>query len=98
MPDTIEAKISRRAPAKPSFAAFVSDDSIAAVKKAAEEIGATQPRVVRGTVADATRRLADVPTPKQLIVDISGSIRSPIWHPSPRSATTISSSRFRPKR
>src|SRR6266511_501999 len=72
MPDTIEAK-TRHAPPKPSFAAFVSDDSIAAVKKAAEEIGATQPRVVRGTVADATRRLADVPTPKQLVVEISGS-------------------------
>jgi pilus assembly protein CpaE len=73
MPDTIEAKTSRQAPTKPSFAAFVSEDSIAVVKKAAEEIGATQPRVVHGTVADATRRLADVPTPKQLIVDISGS-------------------------
>jgi pilus assembly protein CpaE len=73
MPDTIEAKTSRPAPAKPSFAAFVSEDTVAAAGKAAEEIGATQPRVVRGTVADAIRRLADVPTPKQLIVDVSGS-------------------------
>ena len=88
MPDTIEAKTSRQAPAKPSFAAFVSEDSIAAVKKAAEEIGATQPRVVRGTVADASRRLADVPTPKQLVVEIwAAPIRSPTWHRSPRSAT-----------
>ena len=74
MPDSIETRTSsRQTQAKPSFAAFVSEDSIAAVKKAAEEIGATQPRVVRGTVADATRRLADVPTPKQLVVEISGS-------------------------
>jgi pilus assembly protein CpaE len=73
MPDTIEAKTSRQALPKPSFAAFVSNDSVAAVKKAAEEIAATQPRVVRGTVADAIRRLADVPTPKQLVVEISGS-------------------------
>ena len=72
MPDTIEAK-TRNAPSKPSFAAFVSDESIAAVTKAAEEIGLTQPRVVRGTVTEATRRLADVSTPKQLVVDISGS-------------------------
>lgn len=73
MPDTSESKISRQAPAKPSFAAFVAEESVAAAKKAAEELGLTQPRVVRGTVADATRRLADAPTPKQLVVDISGS-------------------------
>src|SRR5512144_146880 len=72
MPDTIEAK-TRNAQSKPSFAAFVSDESIATVNKAAEELGLTQPRVARGTVADATRRLADVSTPKQLVVDISGS-------------------------
>ena len=72
MTETMQAKPIRQS-VQPSLGAFVSQDAVAAVTKAAEEIGATRPRIVAGTVADAVQRLADVPTPKQLVVDISGS-------------------------
>jgi pilus assembly protein CpaE len=73
MPDTtMQAKPMRRK-AQSSLKAFVAEDAVAAVTKAAEEIGAAAPQVTAGTVADAIRRLADVPTPKQLVVDVSGS-------------------------
>lgn len=69
---TMQAKPIRQK-AHSSLGAFVSEDAIAAVTKAAQEIGATAPQVIVGTVANAVQRLADVPTPKQLVVDISGS-------------------------
>lgn len=72
MPETMQAKPIRQR-VQPSLRAFVSQDAVAAVTKAAEEIGATAPRIVAGTVADAIQRLADAPTPKQLVVDVSGS-------------------------
>jgi pilus assembly protein CpaE len=72
MPDTTESKPIRQK-AKSSFAAFVAEDAIDAVRKTAGEIGATAPQIIRGTVVDAIRRLSDVPTPKQLLVDLSGS-------------------------
>ncbi|MGZ8313074.1 MAG: AAA family ATPase [Allosphingosinicella sp.] len=73
MTDTIMQAKPIRQKAKSSLGAFVSEDAIAAVTKAAEEIGATAPQVIVGRVADAIRRLADVSTPRQLVVDISGS-------------------------
>jgi pilus assembly protein CpaE len=72
MPDTMESKPIRQK-AKSSFAAFVAEDVIDAATKAAEEIEATAPQIVRGSVAEAIRRLADVPTPRQLLVDLCGS-------------------------
>jgi pilus assembly protein CpaE len=61
-----------RQKAKPSFASFVAEDAMDAATKAAEEIGATAPQIIRGTVADAIRRLSNVPTPRQLLVDLCG--------------------------
>ena len=59
--------------ARRSFAAFVAQDQIGVLRKAAHEIGLREDRVVAGTVADAVRELASCPTPDHLVVDLAGS-------------------------
>ncbi|QLH39881.1 MAG: P-loop NTPase [Defluviicoccus sp.] len=59
--------------ARRSFAAFVAQDQIGILRKAAHEIGLREDRVVAGTVADAVRELAARPTPDHLVVDLAGS-------------------------
>jgi len=65
------------APSKPgtprrSFAAFVAEDQIAALRTAAEQMGLADVRLVPGSVAEAIRDLATRSTPDQLVVDLSG--------------------------
>ncbi len=55
------------------FAAFVNDNETeTAVKRAAGAIGIADPVVTRVGFTDAVRQLTDVPTPKLLLVDLSG--------------------------
>ena len=55
------------------FKAFVNDnDTETAVIRAAGDIGIADPVVVKAGFAEAVRQLTDVPTPKLLIVDLSG--------------------------
>lgn len=55
------------------FAAFVSDDdSRATIVQAAGDIGIVNPAVTSGGIADAVRRLNNVPTPPLLVVDLTG--------------------------
>jgi pilus assembly protein CpaE len=61
------------APSGRSFAAFVAEDQIAALRTAAEEIGLAEIRIVAGRIADAVTDLARRPTPDHLVVDLSDS-------------------------
>lgn len=64
--------LSKPAKAKP-FAAFVSDDdSRAVIAEAADQLGFPNPPINTGGIADAARRLANVPTPEILVVDLTG--------------------------
>lgn len=64
--------LNKPAKAKP-FAAFVGDDeSRAAIEAAVAELGIANAPIVSGGIADAARRLANVPTPEILVVDLSG--------------------------
>lgn len=54
------------------FAAFVDDESREMVAQVADELGIDNSAVATGGIADAIRRLANVPTPELLVVDISG--------------------------
>ena len=60
--------------AKP-FTAFVNEsdtDAAAAVVRAANDVGIADPVVVKANFAEAVRQLTDVPTPKLLMVDLTG--------------------------
>jgi pilus assembly protein CpaE len=62
------------APESPSFGAFVSDDQTRQViKQGATEAGFTDGSVVTLPFAKALQKLQKVPTPRLLIVDLSGS-------------------------
>lgn len=55
-----------------TFAAFVAEDQVAAVREAADTLGLGNPRIVAGSVREAVRDLATRATPDQLVVDLSG--------------------------
>jgi pilus assembly protein CpaE len=72
MLNKMRPKSASSAETKP-FTAFVNDnDTETAVIRAAGDIGIADPVVVKAEFAEAVRQLTDVPTPKLLVVDLSG--------------------------
>jgi len=65
-------RATRPAPAA-RFMAFAADDvTRAAAARAAETLGIGDPVVLSGTAAEARAKLAEIPTPELLVVDVSG--------------------------